>query len=495
MIQLRTPLATAMIVSVAVLAASCTPAPMDTTVEPGTQPSTTTITGPTSTFSTTTSTTTSQPTAQVPVVTDLADWSIVAGPDASLLAAWVSDSVFLAKMSTEVGEGYLVAPLGGEGVVRSVPPGWIVQQAAAVGDRVFVVMDDEIEQESKLIEVLPDGGEKALYEYSGSPMFASEIGVSGDSLYFTSLDDTDSICVRRLDLANASQAEDVVCGEPGQSMFWLSIDGPTVSVVTGSPDANGCAQVSVVGPAGNLDNVTGDACVFQGAAGDTTVVWTVPPVPDSQGGVDYFDVPVRGLVDGEPADLGRGAAGSVVVCDNVAYWLRPQTDGTEIRAWQPGDEISVIYRSPDEGPGKRYATSKPRCAPGGVYIQRAGGPNDTATEVLLAPPVDWTVQIPEPTVGQPDPDTYLATVSAQSILSTWASTKTPQELVALAEQACADLDAYEPAEDRYQYMMDPATEAEWIQRAGFSDATQLWFWRQAATLTMCPRYYQFTVGE
>lgn len=195
-------------------------------------------------------------------MTDLADWSIVAGPDASLLAAWVSDSVFLAKVSTEVGEGYLVAPLGGEGVVRSVPPGWIVQQAAAVGDRVFVVMDDEIEQESKLIEVLPDGGEKALYECSGSPMFASEIGVSGDSLYFTSLDDTDSICVRRLDLANASQAEDVVCGEPGQSMFWLSIDGPTVSVVTGSPDANGCAQVSVVGPAGNLDNVTGDACVF-----------------------------------------------------------------------------------------------------------------------------------------------------------------------------------------------------------------------------------------
>jgi hypothetical protein len=407
----------------------------------------------------------------------------------------VSDDLFLAEVTVETGEGFMVASRGDESVVHDAPPGWIIQQVAASGSEVFVVMDDD-RSRSRIIEMHPDGSEGVLFESIGTPMFISELAMSHDKLYFTVLDNDGSICIQRRTLTDDQPPETVVCGEPGEDLGWMAVDGSAVSFVQGPFADSGCEKLMVLTDSDTAPKVAApDDCVFEGAAGERTVAWSRPPVPDSQGALDYFDVPVYGLQDGIVVGLGRGVAGSVTVCRDVAYWLTSSTGGDEIRRWEPDGNVEVIYRSPDQGPGKRYATTKPYCTPDGLLIQRAGWQAGAPDEILVTPPVEWTVQIPPPAVGQPDPDAYLTALTLEPHLNAWAAGKTSTELIRLAQQACKELDAIDPPSMRYQYMMDPETRAVWTERAGFIDESQLWFWRQVATLHMCPRYYLLTVGE
>jgi hypothetical protein len=239
-------------------------------------------------------------------------------------------------------------------------------------------------------------------------------------------------------------------------------------------------------------DISGNSCVFHGAAGPTTAVWAEPPVSDENGFLNFFDVAFYGTAGEGVEELGRGVAGSAVICDDVAYWLTDGTNGDEVRRWAPGGDIEVIYRSPDEGRGRRYSTSKPICGEGFIAIQRAGWTPGAPDEILTNRPLEWNPTLPLWTPPTPDVSGYLAALMNHPDLTDWVAEHS--DATDLGALACSELDNVTEG-DRVAYIYDDATEEAWMQRAGFSDPTQLWYWRQITTQYLCPRYYQLTVGD
>ena len=426
-------------------------------------------------------------------------WSVVAGPSPDLVPGGiVSGDRAAVIVTTNVGDAIL---LGGREIESEIvhAPGWewIFQDVLFAGDWLVDAVSNDSTHESRIYR-LSSGTEPILVdEWSSVVGHIPELAANGVMLWYTTRHEPGVACIVELNTTTGAST-DIYCGDGGADIGWLTAHGDSLSFVEWHGSECGQLIRVLAGAPGTPESVSGPACVFHGVASDDLVAWVEPPKPDAAGYVDYFKVPVVGLVGEEPLDLGVGAAGSLEVCGDALYWEMEGEGQTpdEIRAWRPGEPINVVYRSPDTGEGRRYATTRPSCTDDGrVVIQRAGWQVDAPDELLILGQLDWVLELEtaEP-VGSADFDAYLAALSESAELQTWAAIEPETNLIEYAEAMCDELDRQADAE-RVNYIYDDDTEARWIESFSLDTDLQLWFWRQIATEHICPRYHPLTVGN
>ena len=427
----------------------------------------------------------------IDVVESLEEWAVLAGPSTSLIGGvGVGDDVVALVASASAGEAVVRATQTGEDVFEP-GPGWIVQSVFVVEDTIAFLVSSDDSAVSRVMTWDGDQPPETVYEATGSPYFIGELAAIDQGIAFSRMDERGRVCIQRNDLTLAKAPELIICGDPDTDLAWVSADLDTLSVVV-FDGVDGCGTLMRWSAESDIVPIRGANCVFHGVAGDATAVWSAPPIPDAEGSFNYFDVPMYGAGLAQSVYLGQGVAGSAVVCEDVAYWLSASPEADEIRSWAPGTNVTVIYRSPDEGRGKAYSTSKPICGDGFIGLQRASWEAGAPDEVLVNIDPEWTVAFDVVESSGPDASGYVGSLQADPLLADWAASRT--DLEQLAVLACEEIEG-EAEEDRVAYIYSDETQQLWSERAGFTDLAQLFAWRQAATLHMCSDYYLLTIGD
>lgn len=127
----------------------------------------------------------------------------------------------------------------------------------------------------------------------------------------------------------------------------------------------------------------GETCAIWEVVGNGAwEVWfEVPLRKDPNEAINYNKAEILGRdATGNVWDLGHGAAGSLVLCRDGAYWTYESGNAPgEIREWKGGDTVEVVYRSPN----RDYGISSPRCWGNVLHIQRFNsGKVESPDEVL-----------------------------------------------------------------------------------------------------------------
>lgn len=347
--------------------------------------------------------------AATPAVVDaLADWGAVAGPTAELLAVTgFRPDAFTATLKAGAGEDEAVAIFrDGQRLVHPAGPGFIVQDIFLVGDDVVFGVANEDKGEFDVYRW--DGTAatpEALIESTGTDWWWSETAVIGTTLYYST---AHAACIEAMDLSRPNPREhvtQVACAAPGEELSRLFAQDSVLSYLSSAPTADCYVMYRVVSPGSSPERVQGPGCIAQGVADAHIAAWNEAPIPDTNGYSNWFDVPLHGVVDGREIDLGRGGAGSEIICDGRLYWTKEgdAAGAAEVRRWRPGGPIEVIYRSPDEDTTVHaYATSRPTCSGGLVGIQRSGWWAYGGDEFLTTPPLGWTANL-KPAAPRPSP--------------------------------------------------------------------------------------------
>ena len=196
-------------------------------------------------------------------------------------------------------------------------------------------------------------------------------------------------CLNRYDPADWSTFDEIVCDT---DIFWTQLSAPGWVSYSGEVvPGRRCGPLMMVEVATGARSQVGEDCVVQGAANPEMAVWARPPEPRAAG-YNYFSVEIAGRIgDGPSVDLGRGAAGSILMCDGVAYWNFEPSRGRpdQIRSWD-GQKVSIVYRAPNGD----YNVGKVQCTSNGLgFPQRGDAIN--GEQILVSPPVPWHVDPPD----------------------------------------------------------------------------------------------------
>ncbi len=428
------------------------------------------------------------------LIDELWEWSVVAGPSPALVPPAVFDGEVLVFSVSE--------PIG-EVVYRSVSGGGATPLTDAdVRTSVGTIAMGEERIAALLAKPQEEKYEIHIWETDGTPSWIIEGPLSDVSPWGFAFSDGTLLLSETVDGASCLTARG---GRNDRLVLHCEDDGLVIDRVAGTAgyasyvayDPRGCGNL--VGLSMNDGAVTrwpsSECALHSGIATSHMAVWEDQPQPDAEGTADYFNSPIWGAeADKEPVSLGRGLAGSVSMCSGTAYWKSTNDDALdEIRMWRPGQPVSVIYRSPDLSSGIAYATTRPVCVGGNLLIQRASSDVGAPDELLVSPPVEWTVNVPTSVVAVADPEALVSELRTRSELAAWAAPLSDQQLITFAEQACAEIAAVSD-ESRVAYIWDIQTENEWAGRMSMQRST-LWIWRQVTTLHMCPEFHQLTLGD
>ncbi len=173
-----------------------------------------------------------------------------------------------------------------------------------------------------------------------------------------------------------SPSEPLGCSDPDFRWSRLRPSRGAITVRETSPD--GCRRAVTIAARGVRRDV-GSCEVFDAVASGDATVMTIT----SLDALDLANVAIVASLDGARLDLGTAAAGSLVWCQGWAWWIHQiaAVDVTEVRRWQPGRSIEVVYRSPEDW----APTAVPACGARGVTTTRqfTGAGPSVAEAILL----------------------------------------------------------------------------------------------------------------
>lgn len=386
--------------------------------------------------------------------------------------------------------------------LHRTPPSWIINDAWVDDGRVALLEYEDRTGEYRLwVFDLRSGSGTVIEkrtEPAGPPAVVPLMHLNGSWLvWFTDAPEGDRLCVRVRNLDTGEVLDAHCADDPSIAFGPPRIDWPIVAFTeTADGSSNeSCGSLDVVHlPDGKLTRYEARHCgVFDGAASGKTIAWTDQPAPfrneAGESGVDYWDVPVFGVEDGDVVGLGHGVAGSVMACDGIAYWLYGGgKDSSEIRAWQPGGPVRTIYRTPDEGFGRRYALTRPGCHGDVVTAEQAGWQADAPEEFLVMgdTPSGWTVftSVPPTTAFEATPDTYIQEVRVAQTAESWSADLSDQDLVDLAKGVCANLERQPSPGDMQQVFF--STEGPRVMTQTGMTEPEFNSWARIAFRSYCP---------
>jgi hypothetical protein len=288
--------------------------------------------------------------------TDLLDWQPVDGS--------VEDAV------TRNGEWSLSVPQDGstfqlEKVTAAgsssgqagATPGWKVSDGLLDEDWAVVVLQDEKEEKPSRATVtnLETGKAFEIDGRSDVPTTNGGTWALGDDQLLHATIDNGAYCLASVDLeSRRSTVEWCAPKQHGFNAGHVTDDG--ISLLTFDNAATSCRTVASI--AGGKDTpfpgVT-ECNAWEGLLLEDAAVWSV--IPDEQ---RIEEAHLYARVREGYFDLGPGTAGSLVSCDDAAYFTRdPQQKGDPamLMRWSPDDGLSVAYESPK---GQAFI-EQPRC--------------------------------------------------------------------------------------------------------------------------------------
>lgn len=326
--------------------------------------------------------------AIVDIVESLWDWNVVAGPSTEIAPTADFDGNILTWMKTAGWPEPQTQMIKVNGELRDLhegEPGWMITHADVDNGTVVLVEYEQDHGDYHIwVNDLSTGEKTLLEEWGGAPErhVIPQIGLDGDWLTWNSSIDDDVICVYVQNLRSGDRINPVCSPKPNVHIGWVYLRWPVLTYTESRNSGSECHTIYTISLPDGKPQLHGlkDCLGYQGAADKTITVWT-----EAAPGANLWRVPVYGESDGEIFELGQGAAGSVAVCGGRAYWLRSLGGHPgEILSWAPGNAVEVIYRSPDEGSDKGYATTKPVCDGSWVLIERAGWQAGAPNEILVA---------------------------------------------------------------------------------------------------------------
>jgi hypothetical protein len=326
--------------------------------------------------------------AKVDTVDNLWNWSVVAGPSTEISPDADFDGNVLTWMKTAgwpESQTQMVKVNGKLRELHKSEPGWMITHADVDNGRV-VLVEYEPDRGDYHIWVydLSKGGRTLVEEWGGAPErhVIPQVGLDGDWLTWNTSIDEDEICAYVQNLKSGDRINPVCSPKPEVHIGWVYLRWPVLTYTESTDTGSECRTIYTISlPDGEPQRRGLEDCFgYQGAGDKTITVWT-----EAAPSANLWGVPVYGESDGEILELGQGAAGSVAVCGERAFWLRSLGGHPgEILSWTPGNPVEVIYRSPDEGNDKRYATTKPVCDGSWALIERAGWQAGAPDEILIA---------------------------------------------------------------------------------------------------------------
>lgn len=280
------------------------------------------------------------------------DWQPVDGP--------VRDSVTRNSdwTLTVIGNGTGWSLDGPQGSSRGSSPDWRVSDALLDQRWAVVVLQDPTESEPSRAEVT-DLETGATFTIDGTSDVPTTNGgtwaLGGDRLMHATIGPGRAYCVATVDLP--TQDSTLSWCAPKRHGFnggQLTPGGASVlSFDAGRPSCRTLMSISGT-DATPFDGVE-DCSAWDGLLTEDGQVWSV--IPDER---RIEQAHFQATSGGERSDLGPGVAGSLVWCDDAAWFTRdPQTEGdpAALMRWSPADGLSVAY----ESPGGRAFLSEPRC--------------------------------------------------------------------------------------------------------------------------------------
>ena len=505
-----------LLASLVLLVGACTAAPGATTAATVTssthQPTSTSVAAGTTTSTSTTaeSGTTELLAGEVALVDELKEWGIIAGPSEDIRPGFDFDGDSLVfQQRTDLGEETLM--VARNGIAREVhrtPRGWSINDALLDSGRLALVEFAEADGSYRVwVYDLDDTVDPLLIEEGGAtsgPFYVPLISHNAGYLAWTAIRDGQS-CVVVRDLGEGTQLDVACVSYPARLLDWPTLRWPYLSYTLIDQSIEPICRELVVAdlPTGTPVSYGSTGCrVHSGAADSEVVAWTEEPEPDlfeGEAAYNFFSVAVNGLEpDGAVASLGTGVAGSLTVCEGRAYWLFNPSDADEgeIRAWTPGRPVEVIYRSPDQGDYRRYATSKPHCIGGIVTVERssweAGAPDEILATGMPVDELPRAVEPDRPESSELDPTEYVTALRARETPGSWTRSLSDAELIGLAEGFCDDLALLAPAE---RFGAIDNARGRYMSETGMKEFSEYMEWLQTAFPVFCPENYQYVGGN
>ncbi len=360
------------VVAFLVLVASCGGSAATTTAPP---PSVATSTS--STLAATVATTAAVPEpvvtpVDVPLVDDVAEWRIVLGRDAAAGAPAVFDG---SRLLLSQGFDTLLGLDGAAPfMLHPAAPGWIRDDLALGDDIVVIAEHDETEGDYRVLRfVIRDHGGAVLTEWPGAPErhVIPQIAVDANMVAWTETRADGAVCVY------VEEAEAACTSSPDQVLQWPHLRDGVLSYQRLGPGE--CGEVFVQRADAPPERLAVRRCEgFQAVATGDWAVWAEAPA----GAADLTRALVYGRgPDGVVYQLGPGSAGSLTSCADRAYWLAETVDHSEIRSWAPGENVRVVYRSPEDS----RPTTSPKCGGEWLTIVRSfTGAGESRQSILAA---------------------------------------------------------------------------------------------------------------
>jgi hypothetical protein len=236
-------------------------------------------------------------------------------------------------------------------------PGWTVSDGLLDEDWAVVVLQDEKEEKPSRATVtnLETGKAFEINGRSDVPTTNGGTWALGDDQLLHATIDQGAYCLATVDLE--SRRSTVAWCAPEQHGFNAGhVTDEGISLLTFDNAATSCRTVASIadGEATPFPGVT-ECKAWEGLLLEDAAVWSVIP---KERRIEEAHLYAR-VGDGY-FDLGPGTSGSLVSCDDAAYFTRdPQRKGdpATLMRWSPDDGLSVVYESPK---GQAFI-EQPRC--------------------------------------------------------------------------------------------------------------------------------------
>lgn len=297
-------------------------------------------------------------------------WEVVAGPAEDLIPPFMSDGhrhVVGHEQLSPLQEKLVVSEGGQRLYTHEAPEGWLIDHARMSGKWLAVVEHDEDSGDFSVWLYTPGGDRERVTDAAAGPdrHLIPQISLSPERLLWTQTagDGRSCVNVRTFEEPTTSTLR---CADDGYTVMWPHLSA-SVATWAEVDDDSGCSQLRRLRLGGEeRPESFGPPCEgFQGVAAPQFHVW-VRAALDSP---SLANADIYGQVVGtdEVVSLGEGSAGSLVVCEGRVLWTHQGRDTSEVRSWQPDEEVKVIYESPKD----KYPTTAPMCSDGNVTIGRS----------------------------------------------------------------------------------------------------------------------------